>query len=92
MFKGIAVAAVCSFVGAFSATSAPNLHDNGLQAEPLGTEWDCVHACNDCQKACQSKPAGSEQTDCMRSCTASAAGCCAGYGKKPPQGLSCACM
>lgn len=62
------------------------------EATPLGSEYDCSHACNDCQKNCQSIPAGSKQTDCMRACTSTAAGCCAGYGKKPPQGLSCACM
>lgn len=74
-------------VGA-SASSA----DDTPQHEPLGTEHDCRNTCNDCQKNCQSIPAGSKQTDCMRSCTSTAAGCCAGYGKKPPQGLSCACM
>lgn len=62
------------------------------QGDPLGTYIDCQDSCRNCQKACESKSAGSERSDCMRSCTASAAGCCAGYGKKPPPGLTCYCQ
>lgn len=61
-------------------------------AEPLGNYTDCQDSCRDCQKACEKIPAGSKNTDCMRSCNATAAGCCSGYGKKPPPGLSCFCQ
>lgn len=60
--------------------------------EPLATEHDCRNTCSDCQHNCQSQPAGTKQTDCMKACTSGAAACCSVLGKKPPQGLSCACM
>lgn len=66
-------------------------NDDAL-SEPLGTYIDCQDSCRNCQKACESKSAGSERSDCMRACTASAAGCCARYGKKPPPGLTCYCQ
>lgn len=62
------------------------------RAIPLGSYVDCQDSCRDCQKGCESKSAGSERSDCYRSCTASAAGCCSGYGKKPPSGLTCTCQ
>ena len=46
---------------------------------PLGSYVDCQDSCRDCQKGCESKSAGSERSDCYRSCTAAAAGCCSGY-------------
>jgi len=60
--------------------------------EPIAlSERDCESACSYCQKSCGDKPAGSERSDCQRNCTASAAGCCAGYGKKPPGFMGCYC-
>jgi hypothetical protein len=56
------------------------------------SDVDCYHSCYDCQKTCESKSAGSARSDCMRSCTAIAAGCCAGYGKKPPSYTGCNCQ
>jgi hypothetical protein len=58
----------------------------------LSSYVDCQDSCRDCQKACQQNvPAGSKQSDCIRACTASAAGCCGANGKNPPSGLTCTC-
>jgi hypothetical protein len=84
----IAMASVGALLITFSS-SDPYV---AVGSEAQASEHDCRNTCNDCQKSCQSIPAGSKQTDCMRACTSTAAGCCAGDGKKPPQGLSCACM
>jgi hypothetical protein len=92
----IASASIIVFGAAAAAsTLAPRPVQAASEApdsEPLGTEYDCVHACTDCQKACESQPAGSQRTDCQKACTAAAAGCCSGYGKKPPPGMTCACQ
>lgn len=83
-----AVAAAMLLLG----TSTRATPSDREQATPLGSYVDCQDSCRDCQKGCESKSAGSERSDCYRSCTASAAGCCTGYGKKPPSGLTCTCQ
>lgn len=75
-----------------TSTRASSSMDEAEQPSALGSYVDCQDSCRDCQKACESKSAGSERSDCYRSCTAAAAGCCSGYGKKPPSGLTCACQ
>lgn len=80
------------FAGSLLVTLSSTAPYIAAGSEAQASEHDCRNTCNDCQKNCQSVPAGSKQTDCMRACTSTAAGCCAGYGKNPPQGLSCACM
>jgi hypothetical protein len=79
------IVAATSVIAAASSSATPN-------AEPLGTYVDCQDSCRDCQTSCQSVPAGSKNTDCMRACTAAAAGCCSAYGKPPPSGMGCFCQ
>lgn len=77
------------FMLTFSAQAAPVNDEPPAQ---LGSYVDCQDSCRDCQRGCESKSAGSERSDCYRSCTAAAAGCCSGYGKRPPSGLTCTCQ
>ncbi len=79
------------FTGAMVVTLSSSTPYIAAGAEVQADQWNCMHTCNDCQKSCQSLPAGSKQTDCMRGCTANAAGCCSSFGKKPPSGLTCSC-
>lgn len=72
--------------------SAKPVTGEAAEVVPLGSYVDCQDTCRDCQKACESKPAGSERSNCWRGCTASASSCCAANGKKPPSGLTCTCQ
>jgi hypothetical protein len=88
---GVIAAVVLLLVG-LSAEQAQGATAGPTEASPLGSYVDCQDSCRDCQKTCESKSAGSERSDCYRSCTAAAAGCCSGYGKRPPSGLTCTCQ
>ena len=75
-----AVLLLLAILGVFASLPQQNARANG--AETL-SESDCYHSCYDCQKTCQ---------DTKRACTSMAAGCCAGNGKRAPQGMSCSCQ
>lgn len=93
MMKTIgSIATVVLLLVGLSPEQAQGATTGSTEGCPLGSYVDCQDSCRDCQKGCESKSAGSERSDCYRSCTASAAGCCSGYGKKPPSGLTCACQ
>jgi hypothetical protein len=77
-----------------SATRGASAFDSGASRPASGvpaSEWDCANACNDCVGTCGSRPAGPPRSDCQRACASRTAGCCAGYGKRPP-GADCYCQ
>jgi len=61
------------------------------ESTPLLSASDCWKTCEDCQKPCDQKPAGSQVTDCKRACSVNIAGCCSSIGRKPPSWLGCSC-
>jgi hypothetical protein len=79
------------FIAALLVTLSTKAPYVAAGSEAQADQYDCMHACTDCQKACESLPAGSAVSNCQRACTAAAAGCCAGNGKGAPSGMTCTC-
>ena len=68
--------------GSLGSSLAPRPLD---AAEPTMTADACLWSCRDCQHGCTSLA-------CEKACTASAAGCCAAFGKRPPSTTLCGCQ
>jgi hypothetical protein len=91
LFPAIVIVGVALVGGAVAQpASAASRMGNVLGDVAPASAWDCANACNDCQGDCNSRPAGNVRQDCVHACTAAAAKCCAGYGKKPPS-TDCYC-
>lgn len=85
------VAGLLLGVGTCLLLTVPARSEAHSKAVSLAGAGDCEDACHDCQKQCDSRPAGSARSDCQRACTANAAGCCAANGRKPPAYMMCTC-
>jgi hypothetical protein len=84
---GVALVGAAAAQPASAASRAGDVSDDGFAP---ASAWDCANACNDCEGDCNSRPAGNIRQDCVHACAATAAKCCAGYGKKPPS-TDCYC-
>ena len=80
----LAILALCGALGGVTLDRAASLAPIPADAAPTMSADACLWSCQDCQRSCSSLA-------CEKACTASTAGCCAAFGKRPPSPMSCGC-